>query len=127
MVREGVVVGRDFRKIRAWQLADDLTIEVYKATQSFPKHELYGLTSQLRRAASSVPANIAEGAARGHKKEYVQFLNIARGSLAETDYFLHLAQRLEYLRAEDHGNIVAMLNQTAGVLYGLLESVKKEL
>jgi four helix bundle protein len=120
-------MGRDFRKIKAWQIADDLTIEVYKATKSFPKHELYGLTSQLRRAASSVPANIAEGAARGYKKEYVQFLNIARGSLAETDYFLHLARRLEYLSADDHVTITAMLNQAAGVLYGLLESVKKEI
>ena len=120
-------MGRDFRKIRAWQIADDLTVEVYRATESFPKHELYGLTSQLRRAVSSVPANIAEGAARGHKKEYMQFLIIARGSLAETDYFLHLARRLEYLSAGDHGNIAVMLNQAAGALYGLLESVRKEL
>lgn len=85
-------MGRDFKKIKAWQYADDLAVLVYSKTKSFPREELYGITSQLRRAAVSVPTNIAEGASREHKKEYVHFLYIARGSIAETEYLLHLAK-----------------------------------
>lgn len=119
-------MGRDFRKIRAWQLADDLAVELYRITESFPKHEIYGLTSQLRRAVVSVPANIAEGAARGHKKEYVQFINIARGSLAETDYYIHLALRLDYLDVETHERLSNQIRTTASLVFGLYEAVKKE-
>ena len=79
-------MARDFRKIRAWQLADDLTVAVYSATKRFPQEETYGVTSQVRRAATSVPANIVEGANRATKKDYAHFLNIARGSLAEAEY-----------------------------------------
>jgi four helix bundle protein len=64
---------RDYTKIRAWQEADDMTVQVYEATRSFPREELYGLTSQLRRAACSVPANICEGSARESKKDYLHF------------------------------------------------------
>ncbi len=73
-------MSRDFTKIRAWQLSDDFTVEVYKITKDFPREEVYGLSSQLRRAASSVPANIAEGANRSSKKEYLRFLPVASGS-----------------------------------------------
>ena len=90
-------MGRDFRKIIAWQKADDLTVEVYHLTKNFPKEELYGLTSQIRRASVSVPANIAEGSTRNHQKEYLQFLFIAKSSLAEVEYYLHLAKRLGYI------------------------------
>ena len=69
-------MGRDYTKIKAWQLADQLAILVYKATESFPKSEIWSLTSQMRRAAISVPANIVEGSARKNKKEYLQFLYI---------------------------------------------------
>jgi four helix bundle protein len=82
---------RDYTKIEAWRLADDLTVAIYECTRSFPKEEVYGLTSQLRRAAYSVPANIVEGASRASKKDYLHFLYIARGSLSETQYFVHLA------------------------------------
>src|SRR4029079_12676811 len=85
---------RDYTKIEAWRLADDLTVAVYECTRSFPREEIYGLTSQLRRAAYSVPANIVEGASRESKKDYLHFLYIARGSLSETQYFIHLAGRL---------------------------------
>jgi four helix bundle protein len=95
-------MARDFTKIRAWQLADDLTVAVYHCTKSFPREELYGLTSQLRRAASSVPANIAEGSNRASKKNYLRFLSIAAGSLAETKYFLHLSGRLDYLAQAEY-------------------------
>jgi four helix bundle protein len=85
---------RDYTKIEAWRLADDLTVVVYERTRSFPREEIYGLTSQLRRAAYSVPANIVEGASRESKKDYLHFLYIARGSLSETQYFIHLARQL---------------------------------
>jgi len=78
---------RDFRKIETWQLADDLVVAVYEATKSFPREETYGITSQIRRAASSVAANIVGGASRESSKDYAHFLQIARGSLAETQYF----------------------------------------
>jgi four helix bundle protein len=87
---------RDYTKIEAWRLADDLTVASYERTRSFPREEIYRLTSQLRRAAYSVPANIVEGASRESKRDYLHFLYIARGSLSETQYFLHLAQRLGY-------------------------------
>src|SRR6266513_3575841 len=92
---------RDYTKIDAWRLADDLTVAVYEHTRSFPKQEIYGLTNQLRRASYSVPANIVEGASRESKKDYLHFLYIARGSLSETQYFIHLAHRLGYLSLTD--------------------------
>lgn len=92
---------RDYRKIEAWRLADDLTIAIYRHMRSFPKEEIYGLTSQLRRAAYSVPANIVEGSSRESKKDYLHFLYIARGSLSETQYFVHLARRLDYLPSQE--------------------------
>jgi len=102
---------RDYTKIEAWRLADDLTVAIYEQTRSFPKEEMYGLTSQLRRASYSVPANIVEGSSRESKKDYLHFLYIARGSLSETQYFIHLARRLGYLSSEEadklHGKVVA--------------------
>ena len=82
---------RDYTKIEAWRLADDLTVAVYEQTRSFPREEIYGLTAQLRRASYSVPANIVEGASRESKRAYLHFLYIARGSLSGTQYFVHLA------------------------------------
>ncbi|MDQ7837638.1 MAG: four helix bundle protein [Thermodesulfobacteriota bacterium] len=119
-------MSRDYRKIKAWQLADDITVEVYNITRSFPKEEIYGLTSQLRRAISSVPANIVEGATRSHKKEYVHFLNIARVSLAEADDFLHLAKRLNYFDEKRYNEISKKINELGATLYGLMQAVKKE-
>ena len=78
---------RDYTKIEAWKLADDLTVAVYERTRAFPREEIYGLTAQLRRASYSVPANIVEGASRESKRDYLHFLYIARGSLSETQYF----------------------------------------
>ena len=94
---------RDYTKIEAWRLADDLTVTVYECTRSFPREEIYGLTSQLRRAVYSVPAKILEGASRESKKDYLHFLYIARGSRSETQYFIHLARRLDYLSLKKRG------------------------
>jgi four helix bundle protein len=117
---------RDYTKIEAWRLADDLTVSVYEHTRSFPKEEIYGMTSQLRRAAYSVPANVVEGALRESKKDYLHFLYIARGSLAETQYFVHLARRLNYLSSEEADALAKQTKLTFACLHGLIQAVEKE-
>ena len=117
---------RDFRKIKAWQLADDLAVAVYDVSKSFPREEIYGITSQLRRAASSVAANIVEGASRESFKDYAHFLQIARGSLAETQYFLHLAKRLSYLDDVQANQVEALAKETFACLHGLILAVRRE-
>ena len=117
---------RDYTKIKAWQLADDLTVSVYERTRSFPREEVYGLTSQLRRASYSVPANIVEGASRESKRDYLHFLYIARGSLSETQYFIHLARRLKYLSNEDADTLHEQTKFVFACLHGLIGSVEKE-
>ena len=117
---------RDYTKIEAWKLADDLTVAVYGRTQSFPKEEIYGLTSQLRRASYSVPANIVEGSSRESKKDYLHFLYISRGSLSETQYFIHLSQRLGYLSAQEADALIGQTKQTFACLHGLIKAVEKE-
>ena len=118
---------RDFRKIKAWELADALVISIYAITKSFPKEETYGLCSQIRRSAVSVPSNIAEGAGRNHKKEYLNFLYIAKGSLAELDYLCCLSQRLGYISQIDYCDMNKLLENTAKTLTGLIKSVTKEI
>jgi four helix bundle protein len=117
---------RDYTKIGAWKLVDDLTVAVYKRTGSFPREEVYGLTSQLRRASYSVPANIAEGSSRESMRDYLHFLYIARGSLSETQYFIHLAQRLRYLNDEEAGSLIGQTKQAFACLHGLIQAVEKE-
>jgi four helix bundle protein len=117
---------RDYTKIEAWKRADDLAVAVYEQTRSFPREEMYGLVSQLRRAGYSVPANIAEGSARETKRDYLHFLYIARGSLTETQYFLHLSERLEYLAVSDAERLRAQTKSVFAALHGLIEAVEKE-
>jgi four helix bundle protein len=117
---------RDFRKIKAWMLADDLAVAVYEVSKSFPREEIYGITSQIRRAASSVAANIVEGASRESAKDYAHFLQIARGSLAETQYFLHLAKRLGYLKDPQAGQVEVLAKEEFACLHGLILAVRKE-
>src|SRR5437588_88371 len=117
---------RDYTKIEAWRLADDLTVAVYERTRSFPRDEVYGLTSQLRRASYSVPANIVEGSSRESQKDYLHFLYIARGSLSETQYFIHLAKRLGYLSSQDSETLHVQTKSAFGCLHGLIKSVEKE-
>ena len=86
-------MGEGFKKLIVWNKAYDLALGVYKKTKEFPKDELYGLTSQLRRASLSVSANIAEGYDRQHRKEYLHYLSIARGSLSEVETYLKLSHK----------------------------------
>ena len=98
---------RDYRKIKAWELADDFAVATYRITAAFPPEEKYALTSQLRRASYSIAANIAEGAGRRTTKDFVRFLDMALGSSNEAEYFCHLAHRLKYI--ED--NVFHMLKK----------------
>ncbi|HEX4412501.1 MAG TPA: four helix bundle protein [Lacipirellulaceae bacterium] len=88
---------RDFRNLKVWQKAHDLTLAVYQGTKGFPVEEKFGLTSQLRRSCASIPANLAEGCARAGDADFARFVGIAAGSASETDYHLLLARDLHYL------------------------------
>src|ERR1041385_648965 len=117
---------RDYTKIEAWKLADDLTVKVYERTRTLPREEIYGLTSQLRRSAYSVPANIAEGSARGTQRDYLHFLYIARGSLTETQYFIHLAPRLHYVSDAESQAFGDDVKRPFACMHGLICAVEKE-
>jgi four helix bundle protein len=118
---------RSHRDLIAWQRAMDLVVAVYQATKTYPKDELYALTSQTRRAASSVPANIAEGQGRRSRKEFCQFLSNARGSLLELDTHLELAVRLGYLAEEKYRELYGQLHEVGRLLNGLLRSLSTDL
>ena len=111
---------RKHHELRAWQEAMTLVREVYQATGSFPASEQYGLTSQLRRAAVSVPSNIAEGAARESTKEFAQFLIMARGSLSELETQLLIAKELGYLPEDTAGSLLERVDSIFALIGGLL-------
>lgn len=102
---------RDFRKIQVWERALQFTFEVYKITSSFPKEELYGLTSQMRRAAVSIPSNITEGCGRDTQAELARFVHIAGGSASELEYQLILAHDLGYIDDEIFPNLNSDINE----------------
>jgi len=115
---------RDHTKLRAFELADEVAVLVYRATARFPKEELYNLTSQLRRAAVSVPSNIVEGCARDSEADYLRFLYIAFGSLREVRYQLDLSKRLGFLSNEEASSIEPTVVETEKVLSGLIRSFR---
>ena len=118
---------RDHTKLRAFELADEVAILVYRVTGGFPKEELFGLTSQLRRAAVSVPSNIVEGCARDSEADYLRFLNIAFGSLRELHYQLNLSKRLGFLPNEDSSLLEPTVIETEKVLNGLIRALRDNL
>ena len=113
---------RKHQELRVWQQAMNLVEQVYCITKSFPDDERYGLTSQMRRAAVSVPSNISEGAARGSEKDFIRFLFIARGSLSELETQLLIAQRLDYI--EDVTTTIDLMHQVSGLLGGLIRHLQ---
>lgn len=117
-------MSRDHRKLTAFQLADGLVLAVYEVSRQFPNEERFGMTSQLRRAAVSVPADIVEGCARSTEADYLRFLSIALPSLRECGYLLSLAHRLGYLNDEKARSILARYEETARVLSGLLSALR---
>jgi four helix bundle protein len=118
---------RDHRKLRAFELADALVLSIYAATKSFPKDEQFGLTSQLRRAVVSIASNIVEGCARHSQADYVRFLDMAFASVREVDYQLTIAQRLGYITHDIASQLASQTNETARVLAGLLNSLRREI
>ncbi|MBN1392812.1 MAG: four helix bundle protein [Sedimentisphaerales bacterium] len=106
-----------YKKLIVWQKADELAFQVYTATRDFPKDEVYGIISQLRRAALSVPTNIVEGYGRGGRKELKQFLNIALGSLAETRYLLDFSLRLKYLNSAIYTRLQDLAEEVGKLLW----------
>jgi len=113
----------NFKKLAVWEKSHQLVIEIYKVTGYFPQEELYGLTSQLRRAASSIPANIAEGSGRGGNKEMAHFLRIAQGAAHEVEYHLLLARDLKFLPDESYSQLEAKSIEVQRMLAGLITSV----
>jgi four helix bundle protein len=116
---------RDHTKLRAFELADEVALSVYRVTAEFPKEELYGITSQIRRAAVSVPSNIVEGCARSTQTEYLRFLTIAFGSLRELRYQLNLSCRLGYLDGADFTPLEQKIIETEKVLNGLIGTLRE--
>jgi len=115
---------RNHFKLRAFELADELAVMIYKVTKGFPKEEMYGLTSQMRRAAVSVPSNIVEGCTRESQIEYLRFLEVAFGSLRELHYHLTLADRLCYIGESKVSECESNIVETEKVLSALIRSIK---
>ena len=114
---------KGFKGLLAWQKAYSLTLDIYKVTKKFPRMEVYGLGSQLQHAAVSIPANIAEGYERSHRKEYVQFLYISTGSLGEVETHLMIAKDLGYLSESDYSALEEKRSETTRLLSGLIRSL----
>jgi four helix bundle protein len=116
-----------YRDLKVWQKAVDLVVACYDLGKTFPKDEIYGLTSQLRRAVVSVPANIAEGYGRGSRKEYLQFLTVAQGSLKEVETHLIIAQRLEYVTQAQLTTVLTRTEELGKMLGALIRKLKEKL
>ncbi len=112
------------KRLKTWQLAMNISIAIYKATENFPSEEKFGLVSQMRRSAVSIPSNIAEGAGRNTKKEFINFLHIAQGSLSELDTQMEIALRLKFIDREDWRPLDLKLLEEDKILSGLINSLK---
>jgi len=115
---------RDHRKLRAFELADQLVIAVYRETMSFPKDEQFSLTAQMRRAAVSIPSNIVEGCARYSEADYLRFLDTAYGSTRELEYQVSIAVRLGFLEHPPGLSLASLCEETGKVLHGLIRSMR---
>ena len=118
---------RNFRDIQAWEKAHQFALGVYKLTSNFPKHEEYGLSRQIRRSASSIPTNIAEGCGRNGKADLAHFLDIALGSAKEADYQLLLSKELGYLKEEAYGSLFKDITEIQKMLSSLIAKVRSDI
>ena len=118
---------RDFKQLKVWEKAHQFTLAIYQITGKFPKNELYGLTSQLRRAAASIPTNIAEGYGRSGQAERNHFLNIALGSTCEAEYLLLLSKDLGYIPKAEYCNCNKNLEEIRKMLMSLYNKIKSEI
>ena|ERR1017187_2921215 len=112
-----------YRELKVWRLAMELAEDVYKLCAEFPRNDVYGLTSQMQRAAVSIPSNIAEGQARNSSKEFNYFLGVARGSWAELETQIMLAQRLDYLTVEKADPVLEKAEEIGKMLRGLQKTI----
>jgi len=117
---------KDFRDLQVWAKSHALTLTVYRATSSFPKEELYGLTSQMRRSSASIPANIAEGCGRRGNGEFHRFLQISTGSASELEYHILLARDLGFLAQGDFESLTGQVQEVKKMLAGLIKRVESE-
>ncbi len=115
---------QDFKKLKVWQKSLDLTIAVYQHTRAFPKEELYGLASQMRRAAVSIGANISEGCGRDSANEYLHFLQIAKGSASELENYFLLCQALGFLSDEETERLQSLLTEIQKMLFAMLKTLR---
>ena len=118
---------KHYRDLEVWQLAMDLAQECYRVTKAFPREELFGMTSQIRRAAASIPANIAEGQGRHHTKEFLNHLSTARGSLLELETHLILSQRVDLLPQKALGDLLQTTDRISRMMSGLRRSLEKRI
>lgn len=112
-----------YKDLIVWQKSINLVVLIYKVTETFPKSEMYGLTSQIRRAAVAIPSNIAEGQRRGHKPEYLQFLRVAYGSGAELETQFIIAHKVGYLLQNDYSHVVDLLDEIMRMLTKLIHAL----
>ena len=117
---------KDFKALKVWQKAHQLILAIYVATTSFPRDELYGLTSQIRRSCASIPANIAEGCGRSGDAELGRFLHIAMGSASELEYHLLLAHELKFLNALDYERLVTDVMEVKRMLASFIQKLKAD-
>ncbi|MDP2277653.1 MAG: four helix bundle protein [Nitrospirota bacterium] len=116
-------MGDGFKSLKAWQKAYELALEIYRTTQKFPKTELYGLTTQIQRAGISISANIAEGYERQYRKEYIQFLMIAKGSLGEVETYLMFAKDLGFITEDEFIKLEERRQEVSKLLRGLIKAL----
>ncbi len=115
---------QNYKDLKVWEKAHQFTLSVYRVSKSFPKEEIYGLTSQLRRAASSIAANIAEGCGKNTKNDFANFLNISLGSSNEAEYFVLLAKDLNYISLDEYDILIKMINEVKAMLIALIGKVR---
>jgi four helix bundle protein len=115
---------KDFRSLKVWQKSHKLTVLVYEITKSFPKEEIYGLTSQIRRSSASIPTNLAEGCGRGSDKDFKRFVQIAMGSASETEYLFLFCHELKMVSDENFNNFSEQIEETKKMLASLIKSLR---
>ena len=114
---------KDFRQLKVWERAHELALAVYKSTSNFPREELYGLTSQIRRSSMSIPTNIAEGCGRGSDADFAHFLQIAMGSACETEYQLLLSKDLGFILPDEYSTLQELAQEVKRMISALLKTV----
>jgi four helix bundle protein len=116
-----------YRELKVWQIGLEISFSIYEVSSNFPSNEVYGLSSQLRRAAVSIPSNVAEGHSRGQTKDFLRFLSMARGSVAEIETQLIIAERLGYVKRNRVERVRLLLDEESRMLAGLRRSLRNKL